>query len=137
MNELVKVINKEPSVSTFNIWEGLGYSEHRQLRKLVNANKVSFLELGIITDFESAEIGVARPAGRPEKGLLLNYDQVMLLITMVRPSEITNKFKVMLIKEFKRLREEIAKQHKPDVTISSAHIEEIRKILLLYYWMRH
>jgi len=126
MNDLVEVINKEPRVSTFKIWKGLGYSEHRQLRKLVNANKNSFLEFGLITAFENPLIDTTRVRGRPEKGLLLNEAQAMLLITMVRPSEEANKLKVGLITEFFRLREELAKLNKP-----SAHIEEIRKILLL------
>ena len=126
MNELVEIINKEPRVNTFKLWMEFGYSEHRQLRKLVNSNEKSFLEFGIITALEPQKIDNTRLAGRPEKGLLLNEQQAMLLIAMVKPSEQSNKLKVRLIKEFFRLREALKEKNRP-----SAHIEEIRKILLL------
>ena len=125
MNELVEIVNKEPVTNTFNLWRGMGYGEHRALKRLITDNKSTFEKYGILRTI-NAELGVARPRGRPDKGFLLNEAQSMLLITFIRPSDEANSLKIRLIDEFFRLRSELAKQYTP-----SAHIEEIRKILLL------
>jgi len=126
MNELVEMINKEPRVSTFNLWKGFGYGEHRALKRLITDNKKMFETFGILRT-EMQKIETTRLRGRPDKGFLLNERQAMLLIATVRPCEEANKFKVILIKEFFRFRDELAKLNAP-----SAHIAEIRKILLLF-----
>ncbi len=125
MKELVEIVNKEPRVNTFKLWLDFGYGEHRALKKVINKGKESFLEFGILRQC-GAEIGAARAKGRPDTGFLLNEAQAMLLITMVQQTEKSSALKVRLIKEFFRMREELANLNKP-----SAHIEEIRKILLL------
>jgi len=125
MNELVEVVDKEPRVSTFNLWKDFGYGEHRALKRMIDDNKNSFLEFGLMR-FQNAKIESIRLRGRPEKGALLNEQQAMLLITMIRPSEEANVLKVRLIKEFFRLREELQKSNKPNI-----YLEAIRKDLLL------
>jgi len=125
MNNLVEIYDKEPRVSTFKLWKDFGYGEHRALKQVINKNKSSFLEFGILRR-GNAELDGARGAGRPDTGFLLNESQCMILITLVKTSKKANDLKVRLIKEFNRRGEALKELTKP-----SAHIEEIRKILLL------
>jgi len=79
MNNLVEIYDKEPRVSTFELWKPFGYGEHRALKQLINKNRLSYEAHGeIISDRASTK---ERQAGRPDTGYLLNFGQTLVLLT--------------------------------------------------------
>ena len=93
-------------VRSVDIWKGLGYTEHRSLTKLISDNAIDFEEFGVLR-FENAKPKAGSKGGRPEKGYIISEQQFTFLITLVRSSEIANKLKKRLVKEFFRMREQL------------------------------
>ena len=93
-------------VRSVDIWKGLGYSEHRVIKNLINTNKLDFEEFGVLHE-ENAKPKTGTKGGRPEKAFLLNEQQFTLLITLVGNTEESKTFKKRLVKEFFRMREQL------------------------------
>ena len=93
-------------VRSVDIWKGLGYSEHRVIKNLINTNKLDFEEFGVLHE-ENAKPKTGTKGGRPEKAFLLNEQQFTLLITLVGNTEESKTYKKRLVKEFFRMREQL------------------------------
>lgn len=108
MNDLVKLSNETPVVSTFDIFERMGYSEHRMLKKVVTDHIDEFNGYGFI-QLELTKPKKGTVGGRPVESYLLNEDQFILLVMLAKNSKESVKLKYRVAKEFKRLKEVVAK----------------------------
>lgn len=124
MQTLVSIIDKEPRVRTFDIYQGFGYSHHRYLKEVINQNKKLFESKGLLISTSTAVENATK--GRPDKSFLLNERQFVLLTMLAKNSPETIDLKSRLSDEFFRMREALAK-----VSTPSLYIEQVRKILLL------
>lgn len=105
MNELVIFDNETPCVSTFDLFERMGYGEHRALKKVVESNISDFEEYGVVR-FQMQK--PSSKGGRPTKGYLLNEDQFILLALLARNTKEVVDLKVRVCREFKRMRQTIS-----------------------------
>ena len=124
MQTLVSIIDKEPRVRTFDIYQGFGYAHHRYLKDVINKNKKLFESKGLLI----STTGVVENAskGRPDESYLLSEQQFVLLVLLAKNNPNSIELKSRLSDEFFRMREALAK-----VSTSSPYIEQVRKILLL------
>jgi phage regulator Rha-like protein len=125
MSDLVFLQDQEPSIRTGDIWKLFGYASHKNLREVIDNRKERFERTGVLRS-ATAKPAPGTKGGRPEKGYLLSERQFVTLIQYVGNTEESMNFKDKIADEFFRLREELKQLNKP-----SAHIEEIRKLLLL------
>lgn len=124
MNEIVKVIDKTPRVSTFDLWEKLGYANHDMLKRVIFKNKTLLESKGyLISDSVASE---TKKAGRPDKSFFLNERQFVLLAMLVKNTDESLVIKEQIADEFFRMREKLQELNRP-----SEHMERIRKLLLL------
>ncbi len=79
------------------------------VRKLIDKHKES-LELFGLLSFEMTTVKNSVGAINEEKTYYLNEPQATLLLTFMRNNEIVKSFKIRLVKEFYRMREEIKSQ---------------------------
>jgi len=130
MNEIVQLHQKKVVVRTFDIFKGLGYAGHRELKKLIWTHKESFLDFGVLPEekiMSFTEDGIkSSKRGAKDKSYFLNEEQYHLLVMLAKNSPESIAFKIRINKEFFRMREELAK-----VATPSPYIEQVRKILLL------
>lgn len=103
MADLVEVIYRTPLVSTFNIYEKLGYSEHRMLKRIINENREAFEEYGDVTIETQKKV-----AGRPTEAFLLNERQFTVLVTYAKNTPQAKELKRRVVREFYRLKDELA-----------------------------
>jgi hypothetical protein len=106
MNDLVIMKDEVPMVSTFHIFEMMGYKEHRSLKQTIDDHIESFNEFGVMR-FENAKPKGVK-GGRPVKAYLLNEDQFTFLSMLMRNTPEVVKLKVKVAKEFIRMRNTIA-----------------------------
>lgn len=97
---------KEPRVSTVLIFSSLGYTEHRFLKRVIAAHEQELLEYGLLP-LERQKVEGAK--GRPDESYLINEDQFILLIMLVKNSPDSVKLKVRVAKEFKAMRNKLTK----------------------------
>jgi len=105
MRNLVEFNNDVPMVSTFNLFEKMGYTEHRALKKVIESN------FEVFEDYGTVHFEIKKPSskgGRPIKGYLLDEDQFILLIMLARNSPEVVKLKVRVAKEFRRMKKTLA-----------------------------
>lgn len=91
MNSVVQ-INNEGSVSTYDIFEKLGYKEHRKLKEVINKNKNDFDRLGTLNTLSGETTSVG---GRPPEAYLLNLNQLLLLVTISKNKNLSVKVSVI------------------------------------------
>ena len=97
MNDLIKIINDVPVISTVEIAKGFEV-EHFAVLRLVKKYESEFQ--GIRTfDFKSQKSG-----GRPTMFCLLDEEQTTFLVTLMRNSDIVIGFKLKLTREFYRMK---------------------------------
>lgn len=125
MKTLVSIIDKEPRVRTFDIYQGFGYSHHRYLKDIVTRNSDVFKSKGDLISV-SGDTLIAKGKGRPDESYLLNYRQFVLLTMLSKNTPESIELKSRVEDEFHRMREALAK-----VSTPSPYIEQVRKILLL------
>lgn len=106
MDDLVKFINEVPLVSTFDLFEKMGYKEHRMLKKVVIDHIDAFNDLGF-RQLELTKV-IANTGGRPVKTFLLNEDHFILLVILAKNTPESVQLKIRVSKEFKRLRAVVA-----------------------------
>lgn len=104
MNGLVKIKNDVPVVSTIDIFEVMGYTEHRNLKKVIDSHKCSFEEFGHLR----FEVANKKGRGRSTKVYLLNEEQFTFLAMMMRNTDEVVKLKVRIAKEFIRMKQTLA-----------------------------
>jgi len=122
---LVSIIDKEPRVRTFDIYQGFGYSHHRYLKDIVTRNADTFKLKGDLISVSPDTLN-AKGKGRPDESYLLNYRQFVLLTMLSKNTPESIVLKSRVEDEFHRMREALAK-----VATPSPYIEQVRKILLL------
>lgn len=106
MNDLVTLKDNVPLVSTFDLFERMGYKEHRNLKETIDKHSKSFEEFGVLR-FETAK-PKSKKGGRPTQAYLLNEDQFTFLAMMMRNTPEVIKLKVRIAKEFIRMRNVLA-----------------------------
>lgn len=107
MEKLVELYQgKEARVSTFNIWAGFGYKEHRTFKRLISKNMDSFLKYGQV--FEALESASNKQRGGQDKSYFLNEEHFMLLVTVSKTTPESMLLKMRIIDEFFRMRKQIA-----------------------------
>ena len=106
MNDLVVIKNEVPVISTFALFERMGYKEHRMLKKVVSSHIDAFNEYGFV------QLEVTKPTskagGRPTESYLLNEDQFVLLVLLAKNSKESVDLKLRVAREFKRMKQTIA-----------------------------
>ena len=94
-------------VRSVDIWQGLGYAEHRLLNRVITKHASSLESYGLLHNI------VQKPAkgskgGRPEQTYLINEKQFSLLVMLTPANEEAVKFKMMVNDEFWRMREQLS-----------------------------
>ena len=108
MGELVSLYNgKEPRVSSGLIFKNLGYTEHRFLKRVIAAHESDLLEYGFLPLHRQKLTGESK-GGRPDESYLINEDQFILLIMLVKNSPESVELKVRVAREFKAMRSQLA-----------------------------
>jgi phage regulator Rha-like protein len=106
---LVVAIDGEPRASTAVIAHGLG-QQHRALIQLVRKHQSSLEELGRV-QFEIAPFAT-RGGTQSREIAMLNEHQATLLIALMRNTDKVIEFKIALVKEFFRMRDELGRREK-------------------------
>lgn len=106
MNDLVVLVKNKPLVSTFNLFEKMGYKEHRALKRVISDNLDAFNEIGYLHLDVQKPIG--KKGGRPTEAYLLNEDQFILLVLLAKNTPESVALKIRVAKEFRRLKEVVA-----------------------------
>ena len=106
MNDLVVIKNDVPVISTFDLFERMGYSEHRNLKETIDKHIESFNEFGVMR-FETVKPKSSN-GGRPVKCYLLNEDQFTLLAMLMKNTPEVVTLKVKVGKDFIRMGQTIA-----------------------------
>jgi len=108
MKQVVKIKGSEPRVSTFLIYEQLGYKTHKQLKEVIRPNIEHFDDLGL-RRLETTKPPKGSDGGRPIEAYLLNEDHFVLLIMLCKNSPEAVSLKVRLSKEFRRMKMALVK----------------------------
>jgi phage regulator Rha-like protein len=106
MDMIVKNTKKTGArVSTFDLWEKFGYTEHRTLKRVIAENLHSFEEDGFL------HLQVQKPkgakGGRPDESYLLNEQQFVTLVMLAKNTPEAKEFKLRIKREFFRMREQL------------------------------
>lgn len=101
MYELVELKNNEVFTNSKVIAEGTG-NLHSSIQKIITKYENDFKEFGQVR-FEMRPVKYARGTNE-EKIYWLNEEQATLLMTYLRNSEITRKFKKELVRQFYAMR---------------------------------
>lgn len=99
---LVHVHHNKPFTDSLVIAEGVGL-RHKKVIELIRKHEASFLEFGTLP-FQRAKSG-----GLETVFAELNEDQATFLITLFRNNETVIKFKITLVKEFRKAINEISR----------------------------
>lgn len=106
MNDLVILKDEIPVVSTFDLYSRMGYTEHRNLKEIIDKHIDSFNEFGVMR-FETVK-PTSSKGGRPVKVYLINEEQFTFLAMMMRNTDEVVKLKVKIAKEFLRMKQTLA-----------------------------
>ena len=108
MEKLVSLYQgKEARVSTFDIFIGFGYPEHRSFKRRIKDHESSFLKYGKLLEAQNCASNKKR--GGQEKSYLLNEEQFMLLVTIAKTTPQSIELKMRIIDEFMRMRTALVK----------------------------
>jgi phage antirepressor YoqD-like protein len=99
---LITSEGNEPRVSSIDIAENLG-NQHDTVVRLIRKYRAGFEALG---DFSEKYSGKST-GGRPAEYYLLNQEQVLLLFSFLKNTELAVNFKVKLIKSFADLAKQV------------------------------
>lgn len=102
MNDLVVLVKSKPLVSTFLLFEKMGYKEHSRLKRVITGHIDEFNEMGFL--HLERQKPTDKKGGRPVESYLLDEDQFILLALLVKNSPESVAIKLRVAKEFKRLR---------------------------------
>lgn len=109
MEKLVELYKgKEARVSTFNIWEGFGYYEHRTLKMVIFKNRELFEKKGMLFTATTVAANTKKKRGGQEQGYLLNEEQFTLLVVLAKNTKESVELKVRVVDEFFRMRKTLA-----------------------------
>jgi len=108
MNDLVRQHGKSIYVSTFSLFEKMGYKEHRTLKRVIRENKSAFDDLGFL-HLEVTKPNKKSRGGRPEESYMLTEDHFILLILLAKNSKESLLLKIRVSKEFRRMKKQLAR----------------------------
>jgi len=103
-DQVVTIHHKEPRVSTFDLYERLGYKEHRALKRVISENRDHFSEYGFLP-LEMQKPPKGSRGGRPDESYFLNENQFTLLVMFCKNSPGVVEFKVKIVRQFVKMRE--------------------------------
>lgn len=107
MEKLVSLYEgKEARVSTFDIFKGFGYAEHRTFKRLISNSMDGFLKYGTV--FEALQSASNKKRGGQEKSYFLNEEQFMLLVVISKTTPESLELKMRIVDEFVRMRNALA-----------------------------
>ena len=106
MNDLVVMRNEVPVISTFDVFERMGYKEHRKLKLVISANIDAFNNLGLLPLERTKPTD--KKGGRPIESYLLNEDHFILLVLLAKNSPESINLKIRVSNEFKRMKQTIS-----------------------------
>lgn len=101
MYELVEVRENDVFTNSKVIADGTNV-KHHAVQQIISKYESDFLEFGQVA-FEMRSVKYARGTNE-EKVYLLNEEQATLLMTYMRNSDITRKFKIELVRQFYAMR---------------------------------
>lgn len=122
MTNLVTLLDNEPRVSHNVIAEHTS-NKSKSIQDLIIKNLSDFEEFGTI-EVEIVHVKNSVGASNQQKTYYLNEYQTTLLMTYLRNSEIVKQFKMSLVKEFYRLKEEFIKQLQLNSSDQVAKLQE-------------
>ena len=135
MNELIHIHNQgqELRADSREVAKVFGVA-HQHLRESIEKNQSYIEQLGII-QFETGKL--SEGAGRPEKFVWLNFDQIALLLTLSKTTEENKELRVKLIVAFRDARNRLRPIDKALLSIPApwrrAFEPEFYKALLALY----
>jgi phage regulator Rha-like protein len=106
LTALVLPVGGEPRASTEVIARGVGV-QHKNLLAMVRKYQADFESLAPVA-FQTRN--PARQGGRPTEYAMLNEQQATLLLAFMRNSPKVIEFKIALVKEFFRMRDELSRR---------------------------
>jgi len=108
VEQFVSLHGNEPRISTFLVFEELGYSSHRFLKRIINDNKSLFKDGGFLP-LERQKPKKGSSGGRPDESYLLNEEQFTLLILLCKNNPETIPLKAKIAKQFTQMKEALLK----------------------------
>lgn len=109
MNNLVTIQEKQAVTTSLAVADGCQLT-HQAVIKLIRRYQSDFNEFGQLR----FEISVTKRAGEKTEYAILNEDQATYLITLFRNTGIVRRFKIELVKAFRRITNQLAKLQKAD-----------------------
>ena len=106
MNDLVVLVKNKPLVSTFNLFNKMGYKEHSKLKRVISSNESAFKDIGLLPLERQKPLD--KKGGRPIESYLLNEDQFILLVVLAKNTPESIALKIRVAKEFSRLKKVVA-----------------------------
>jgi len=106
MNDLVVLVKNKPLISTFLLFEKMGYKEHSKLKRVIAEHIELFNDIGFLTLERQKPID--KKGGRPIESYLLTEDQFILLVMLAKNNPESVKLKVRVANEFRRLKKVVA-----------------------------
>jgi phage regulator Rha-like protein len=107
VEKLVKLYQgKEAMVSSFDIFKGFGYPEHRSFKRRIKEHESSFLKYGKLLQAQNCALNKKR--GGQEKSYLLNEEQFLLLVTIAKTTPESIELKMRVIDEFLIMQKQLA-----------------------------
>ena len=94
-------------VRSVDIWQALGYKEHRHFQQLIKKHEAMLSEYGVLR-FETVKPAAGSKGGRPEKTYFLNERQFTMVSILINNSEEALRVKKTVNDEFWRMREKMA-----------------------------
>jgi phage regulator Rha-like protein len=105
---LVLAIEGEARASSEIIARGVG-AQHASVIKLIRKHQADFEALGHV-DFKSEVVSRRQGGGSLREFAMLNEQQATLLLAFMRNSKKVVEFKIALVKEFFRMRDELCRR---------------------------
>lgn len=97
MDMIVKSTKKTGvRVSTFDLWEKFGYTEHRLLKRLISDNLDAFESIAPLV-VKTTSPGKNSQGGRPDKSYMLTDGHVVLIAVIARQTSKNKDMKTKLI----------------------------------------
>lgn len=117
MKNLVTIQDKQVVTTSLAVADGCQLT-HRTVIRLVRKYETDFQEFGTL-NFESS---VGARGGSPVEFAILNEDQATYLITLFRNTDIVRRFKIELVKAFRRAINQLGKLRKSDPDFKAARV---------------
>ena len=106
MKDLVVMQNEVPLISTFSLFDKMGYKEHSKLKRVIAEHQSAFDDIGFLP--LERQKPTKKTGGRPIESYLLSEDHFILLVLLAKNTPESVQLKIRVAKEFKRMNAFIA-----------------------------